>query len=251
MASSRSAEVYADFLLPHLAADAHLVDVGCGSGELSLDLAPLVGRLTGVDDDPAEVAAARAAAAEAARPNASFVVGDAYSLPLPDDAADAVLAHSVLEAVDRPLEVLTELRRVLRSSGVVAVASVEYGGLVLAGPHASLTRRFFDLRQRLWLAEGADPFRGRELRGLLRASGFTRVRATTTSISYGTEETVREFGLGRAADCLGEWYVDGARREGLATRGDLTALHDAWLEWAESPRSYAAFAWCRALGWKR
>jgi len=249
MVASRSARVYADFLLPHLTRDLHLVDVGCGSGELSLELAAEVGRLTGIDEDTAEIASARAAAAASSVGNADFEVGDAYALGLPDDGVDAVLGHSVLEALDRPGDALDEMRRVLRPGGIVAVASVEYGGLVLAGPDAPLLRRFYEIRERLWLAEGADPYLGRELRGLLIGHGFTRVRASTTYVCYGDEAAVREFGLGRADDCVDDWYVESAQRHGLATPHDLERMRHAWLTWADSPSSYAAFAWCRALGW--
>jgi len=250
MASSRSASVYADFLLPHLNGETHLVDVGCGSGELTLDLARRVGRVCGIDGDAGEIGRAQAAATASRTTNADFVVGDAYALPLPDDHADAVFGHSVLEAVERPADVVAEMRRVARPGGLVAVASVEYGGLILGGPHESRTRQFFDIRERLWLTQGAFPYRGRDLRGLLVASGLARVEATTTSVSYGTEDAVREFGLGRADDCRDEWYVESAQREGLATADDLATMRGAWLEWAESPSSYAAFAWCRALGRK-
>jgi SAM-dependent methyltransferase len=250
MASSRSAQVYADFFLPHLSSDMHLLDVGCGSGELSLELAAEVRQLTAVDTDPAEVEHARARAEAAATPNADFEVGDAYALPVPDESVDAVLAHSVLEALHRPADAVIEMRRALTRGGVLAVASVEYGGLILAGPQEPLIRRFFDIRERLWLSEGADPFLGRGLRGLLIAHGFGRVEASTKYICYGTEDAVREFGLGRADDCIDDWYVESAQRRGLATKRDLTALRQAWLEWSESPSSYAAFAWCRALGWK-
>jgi SAM-dependent methyltransferase len=248
MAASRSAQVYADFLLPHLTRDMHLVDVGCGSGELSLELAAEVGQLTGIDEDPAEIASATAAASYVS--NAGFEIGDAYALRLPDDVADAVLAHSVLEALDRPADALAEMRRVLKPGGILAVASVEYGGLILAGPHEPLLRRFYEIRERLWVTDGADPYRGRELRGLLLANGFAHVEASTTYVSYGTEAAVREFGLGRADDCVDDWYVESARREGLATPRDLERMREAWRDWAESPSSYAAFAWCRALGRK-
>jgi len=250
MASSRSASVYADFLLPHLTTQMHLVDVGCGSGELSLDLALRVGRVTGVDADGAGVEVARAAGAATGPGNADFVVGDAYALPLPDDHAEVVFGHSVLEAVERPGDVLAEMRRVAKPGGLVAVASVEYGGLILGGPHESRVRQFFEIREQLWLAAGAFPYRGRDLRGLLVASGLGHVEASTASVSYGTEHAVREFGLGRADDCLDEWYAESARRQGLATAEDLATMREAWLEWAESPTSYAAFAWCRALGRK-
>src|SRR5262245_50895755 len=134
MPSSRSASVYADFLLPHLTSDMHLVDVGCGSGELSLELAGHVGRLTGIDDGVDELATARAAASAAAA-NATFTQGDVYRLPVADEDADVAFGHSILEAVERPADALTEMWRVLKPNGLVAVASVEYGGLILSGPH--------------------------------------------------------------------------------------------------------------------
>lgn len=76
MAASRSAQVYADFLLTHLTTEMHLIDVGCGSGELSLDLAKEVGHVTGIDDDPAEIELARTAAEASSTSNADFTVGD-------------------------------------------------------------------------------------------------------------------------------------------------------------------------------
>jgi SAM-dependent methyltransferase len=250
MAQSRSAQVYADFLLPHLTTEMHLIDVGCGSGELSLELAAEVRYLTGVDGDRAEVELARSSAEASSTSNAAFTVGDAYALPLPDSEADAVFGHSVLEALDRPAEAISEMSRVLKRNGVVAVACVDYGGLILAGPHESLVRRFFDIRKQLWQREGVSPYRGRELRGLLLANGFQRVHATTIYISYGDEDAIREFGIGRAADCTDEWYVESAQREGLANLHDLATMRQAWQEWSASAASYAAFAWCRALGWK-
>jgi ubiquinone/menaquinone biosynthesis C-methylase UbiE len=250
MAPSRSAQVYADFLLCHLSRDMHVIDVGCGSGELSLELAAEVGHLTGIDGDAEEIELARSAAEASSTSNAAFTVGDAYALPLADSEADAVFAHSVLEALDRPGEALAEMSRVLKRDGVVAVACVDYGGLILAGPHEPLLRRFFAIREELWLRDGVSPYRGRELRQLLLASGFRNVQATGKYVSYGNQDAVREFGIGRADDCDDEWYAESAQREGLATLHDLGTMRDAWQEWSESPASYAAFAWCRALGWK-
>ena len=74
--------------------------------------------------------------------------------------------------------------------------------------------------------------------------------ATTKAISYGTQDLVSSFGRGRAHDSADDWYVSAAIRENLATRDELNAIREAWLTWAESPASYAAFTWCRALGWK-
>ncbi|MBA2455433.1 MAG: methyltransferase domain-containing protein [Nocardioidaceae bacterium] len=250
MTVPRSAQVYAQFLLPHLTSAAHLVDIGCGSGELSLDLATYVGHLTGIDVDDAEVEAARQSARRLGVDNANFVRGDAYDLD-PPHQADVVFAHSVLEALDRPEAALIEMKRILRPGGLVAVASVEYGGLILTGRDETPLRRFYEIRERLWQIEGADPYRGRQLRGLLLDAGFVDVTATTMSIAYGTASAVEEFGRARAEDCTDDWYVSSAQRHGLTTADELASMRQAWVAWSESSTSYAAFAWCQALGWNR
>jgi ubiquinone/menaquinone biosynthesis C-methylase UbiE len=174
-----------------------------------------------------------------------------YALDFPAAYFDACLCHSVLEALDRPLDALAEIKRVLKPGGVLGVACVEYGGLILGGPHEPLLRRFYALREQLWQLDAqADPYRGRALRGLLHSSGFERVVASTKYFCYGTAEAVKGFGNGRAADCRDEWYASAAQRYGLATSSDLLAMEQAWLEWSKAPDAYAAFAWCRALGWK-
>src|SRR6266853_1558515 len=67
-------------------------------------------------------------------------------------AFEAVLCHSMLETLDDPANVVAELGRVTKRGGVVGAASVDYGGLILAGeqnPH-----RFYEIRQQLWRAAG-------------------------------------------------------------------------------------------------
>jgi ubiquinone/menaquinone biosynthesis C-methylase UbiE len=249
--AARNAADYADFLLPYLTPDAHVLDVGCGAGTISLGLGKLASHVLGVDLDEAEFADARAYATQHAINNVEFRSASVYALQVPTDTFDACLCHSMLEAIERPLDALQEIRRTLKPGGVLGVACVEYGGLILAGPHEPLLRRFYAIREQLWqLDAGSDPYRGRALRGLLHAAGFERIVATTKYICHGTDTAVQSFGMGRAADCRDEWYASAAQKYGLATSSDLQAMEQAWMEWSESPAAYAAFAWCRALGWK-
>ncbi len=247
--AQRSAGVYADFLIPFLTPDTDLLDVGCGPGTISLGLAHHVRSLIGVDAED-EFDDARAYADALGIDNVAFRVGDVYGLDLPDDGFDACLAHSMLETLERPVDGLREIHRVLKPSGIVGVASVEYGGFIVAGPDEPLLRRFYAIREELWRAWGLDPYRGRALRGLLHQAGFERIQASTMYLSYGTREGVRSFGLGRAEDCRDDEYAEAALRLGLATTVELDAMERAWNVWSEAPDAFAAFAWGRALGWK-
>jgi ubiquinone/menaquinone biosynthesis C-methylase UbiE len=176
----RSAADYADFLLPHLSAGSRVLDVGCGQGAITLGLAGAAGHVVGVDLSAEEFEEGRRWAVEHEIENVEFRIGSVDALAFPDDHFDACLCHSMFETLDRPLDALIEIKRALKPDGVIGVACVEYGGLVLAGPDEELLRRFYAVRERVWLLEKvADPYRGRRLRGLLERAGFDRVNATT------------------------------------------------------------------------
>jgi SAM-dependent methyltransferase len=246
---SRSAAEYADFVLPMIGRNDRVVDVGCGPGSITVGLAEVAARVTGVDVDDAELAGARAYAANHGIDNVEFLEGNIYELPFPDASVDVCTLFSMLETVDDPHAGLVEVRRALKPGGLLGASSIEYGGLILHGPDERLLRRFYELRQAIWEAQGdVWPQRGRELRGLLIAAGFTDVEASIRAFSYGTEDRVRMFGLGRAADCRDEWYVDGLSEHGLADQDEIDALEQAWIRWAGSPDSFVAFSWGRVIG---
>ncbi|MGH7357305.1 MAG: methyltransferase domain-containing protein [Candidatus Rokuibacteriota bacterium] len=226
-----------------------VIDVGCGPGSITIGLARVAEHVTGVDLDEAEFTDARAYAAKHGIDNVQFVEGSIYQLDFADASFDVCTLCSMTETLHDPLAGLAEVRRVVKPGGLVGASSIDYGGLILHGPGEPLLRRFYELRLRLWEAQGdVHPYRGRELRGLLLTAGFEHVEAVTTYFSYGTEERVRSFGLGRAADCRDEWYVGGIAEHGLADRDEIHSLEQAWVRWAESPDSFAAFAWGRAIG---
>ena len=247
----RSAAQYADFVLPAIGRGDQVLDVGCGPGSITLGIAEAAGHVTGIDVDDAEFADGRAYAADHGIGNVEFREGTIYDLGVPEGSIDVCTLFAMLETLDDPLAGLAEVRRVLKPGGVIGASSIEYGGLILHGADVLPLRRFYELRLALWEAQGdVHPYRGRELRGLFLAAGFTQVEASTTYFSYGTEERVRTFGLGRAADCRDEWFVDGLTERGIADRDEIDALEQAWIRWAEGPDSFAAFAWGRATARK-
>ena len=126
----RTAENSAAYLLPHLAEDAKVLDVGCGPGTITAGLADRVprGHVTGID--AAQEVIDQASAAAGGRGNLDFATGDVYALDYPDDSFDVVHAHQVLQHVGDQVSALREMRRVTRPGGLVAVRDADFGGKI-------------------------------------------------------------------------------------------------------------------------
>jgi SAM-dependent methyltransferase len=104
-----------------------VLDVGCGSGILTGELAGRLGpeKVAAVDPSPlVEACAARVPGADVRR-------GAAESLPWPDGSFDAALAQLVLHFLDDPVAGLAEMRRVVRPGGMVAACSWNFSAMLL------------------------------------------------------------------------------------------------------------------------
>ena len=102
---------------------AHLVDLGCGTGFLSLEAARMVGpggTVTAVDASPGALEALVRLGEERGLANLRPLEADISRLPMGDGTADAVVARSVLSYVDDRQAVLREALRVLRPGGVLS-----------------------------------------------------------------------------------------------------------------------------------
>lgn len=95
------------------------LEIGCGEGRVARDLAARGHRVVGVDSSPTLVAAA-----QEADPSGDYRIADAAALPLPDGAADLVIAFMVLHDVENLDAVVQEVGRVLRTGGALAGAIV-------------------------------------------------------------------------------------------------------------------------------
>ena len=98
-----------------------VLDVGCGSGQLAVALAPLVAHVTGVDLTPAMLDQARALQAKAGVANVDWKEADSLRLPVADGAFDLVISRSMFHHAANPLGTLAEMRRACAAGGRIAV----------------------------------------------------------------------------------------------------------------------------------
>ena len=130
-----------------------VLDVGCGTGYLSLALAALGHRVTGIDLSPSMLAQARAHAERAGR-DIDFQVGNAAALDSPDGSFDAVVARHVIWNLPDPEGAFGEWLRVLRDGGRLVLiegkwADNEALARAYARPAPRLFTRALDVTTRL------------------------------------------------------------------------------------------------------
>ncbi len=112
---------WVDLLLPVLPpAPARVLDLGCGTGSLSVLLAHAGHRVRALDLSPRMVEAARAKAATAGV-DVEFEQGDAAAPPYPPGSADVVLDRHVLWALPDPDAALERWAGLLAPGGVLVL----------------------------------------------------------------------------------------------------------------------------------
>lgn len=248
----RRATRWVPFLLPHLRPGMRLLDVGCGVGSITLDLAELVapGETVGIDQDASQLELARAAAASRGIASARFEAANVYTLPFLDASFDVVLAHTLLIHLSDPLRALREFRRVLRPGGLVAISDDQDTTWVV-WPEDSVARYLIaDLGPKAIQASGGSPFYSHSLRRLLLDAGFARTEGHAIAPEcYGTLEETRHFASIISQQMSNPDVIARAVADGLATAEEMERMRLEALAWGERPDAYAAILYCAALGW--
>ncbi|MER7044764.1 methyltransferase domain-containing protein [Streptomyces jumonjinensis] len=228
----RTAANSAGYLIGELTPETRILDVGCGPGTITADLAALVprGHVTGVDREPGIVAQAREYAAGRGLSHTDFAVADVNELDFADDSFDVVHAHQVLQHLGDPVQALREMRRVCRPGGIVAVRDADYDAFVWF-PGSPVLDEWLQLYRRVARASGGEPDAGRRLLSWARAAGFTDIVPTAGTWCYATPED-RAWWSGMWADrTTSSGYARLAVEGGHATPEQLAAIADGWREW--------------------
>jgi ubiquinone/menaquinone biosynthesis C-methylase UbiE len=222
-----------------LAPDIHILDAGCGTGEISSRLAELFprARVLGVDILDRHLELARTRYAHLA-PRLSFDHQSIFALEIPDDTFDRTACRHVIHSIPHPERVVVELARVTRPGGRLHLIPEDYG--MLHFQRAPLDPRDFwhETPVRFGEGTGTDLFIGRNIFAILAGNGLADIR-----IDYIVVDTLRVPRETFAA-ILEAWRDGYAERIGELTRftpEKATAYFDQMIANIRDPRGYAVW----------
>ena len=146
-----------------------VLDLGCGTGVVTRDLAERVGeqgRVVGIDPSRHFIREAiRRAKAQGLEGRIEFRYADGADLPFTDGSFDMVVASAVFCHIAEGLHVMAEMTRVARSGGVVVVFDHDIDTIVVNASDRELTRRIIHAYCDAYFTSG---WAGRDLYALFR-----------------------------------------------------------------------------------
>lgn len=112
--------------------EAHVLEIGCGTGAVTRTLARWPGVSKAVGIDPSATFIARAGELSKGIPNVSFELADGRSVTLGDASFDVVVVHTTLCHVPEPQKLLAQAHRMLKAGGWLAVFDGDYATATVA-----------------------------------------------------------------------------------------------------------------------
>lgn len=215
-----------------LAAGMTCLDLGCGGGDVTLELAALVGprgKAVGIDMDEVKLDLARQAASQRGLTQVQF-----RRLNVRDwtETAqyDFIYSRFLLTHLADPLHLLRQMRTAARPGGRVVVEDIDFTGSFCQPPCAA-----FDAYVRLYRAaaarQGADADIGPKLHGMLLDAGWRDLTLNVIQPAFAAGEGTQlaVLTLSNIADLL--------RREKLATEVELQAILVELTQLTADPRT--------------
>ena len=149
------------------------VDIGCGGGAVTREVAGLVapgGTVVGIDTDQVKLGLARQAAAERGVGNVEFRVGDASDWDQPG-GYDLVYSRFLLQHLAEPVSLLRRMWATVADGGALIVQDADFDGWCYDPPNEGF-EVFLDTYRRVLAGRGGDHAVGRKLHRYFLAAGI-------------------------------------------------------------------------------
>ena len=220
-----------------LAGGIDILDLGCGTGEITRRLADLYprARLTGVDILESNLALARAARGPGAD-RIHYQQADAFALPFTGSSFDLVVCRHVSQAVPQFHLVIDQIVRCLKPGGWLHLLSEDYGMLRMPGPDAD--RFWIEVALRYLDSIGCDGRIGRHSWRLLKRAGFTDI-----AVDYVIVDTVR-VARSTFAGIMRAWrdgYTSVLAQHSEWPEAEIRECFDSFIAAVEDPGHYAVW----------
>lgn len=232
--SWRTASNSAAYILPHIKPHMKILDIGCGPGTITVDLASYVpqGHITGLEKAEGVLTQARTLANEKGVTNIEFVTGDANALSYENESFDLVLCHQVLQHVRDPVGILQEMRRVTKAGGIVAARESDYGAFVWY-PNFDGMEEWKSLYDRVARNNGGEPNAGRMLHAWGRKAGLTDIKCSSSTWCYNTAEEIAWWSDLWAERTVVSSFATTAIDANIAKKDDLEKVAEVWRKWGK------------------
>ncbi len=237
----RTAENSCGYLLPRLRDTDALLDVGCGVGTITLDLAERLsnGSVHGIEPAENILGDVRTGAEQRGLSNVTIEIGDVYRLSYDDDTFDVTHAHQVLQHLSDPVAALREMRRVTKSGGLVAVRDADYAGMFWAPADPRLDH-WMDVYRKVAKRNDAEPDAGRFLLRWALDAGFTDIEPSASTWVFATEVDREYWGGAWAERAVKSAFAEQAVAYGYATADDLQDWVAGFRAWQAAPDGWFA-----------
>ena len=161
----------------------NILEVGCGVGAQSITLAKNnpKAKITAIDISSSSIKEAKRLIKRKGITNISFHQGDILDLPFQAASFDHIFGSFILEHFSEPLNVLTNIKKLLKPSGTIRFIEGDHGSAHFY-PNSDYAKKVIQSQIDVQKMTGGNANIGRELYPLLITAGFTSINITPLPI---------------------------------------------------------------------
>ena len=208
------------------------LDVGCGGGDVTRELARRVapaGKAVGIDIDSTKLEIAREESQQASIKNIEFRLSNlCEALGAPE--FDVVYSRFLLTHLSDPVSAVKSFLRQLRPGGVLALEDIDFSGS-FAWPESPAFKRYHDLYCAVVRNRGGDPNLGQRLPQLMKECGLEAIQVSVVQPIGLTGDVKRLNGLTM------ENITDAVLADQLATTEEINQIVRELNEYADDERT--------------